>query len=106
MSADRRGGDNTHMDERWTPPLSVREHDGRCRLLLGIYAHGDGDTLQEAADDLVDRVVKAATCFRRRGITFSSEVMPPDLRWLELLYELGGIAAGGGDVRGRIFGLR
>lgn len=92
------------MAESWTPPLRVRESDGRCRLWLGGYAFGDGDTLQEAADDLVRRLLSMALSFRSGGISISAELGPPDLRWLELVYELGEIAAAGADIRPRIFG--
>ena len=36
-------------------------------------------------------------------MTISSEA-PPDPHWLEFLWELGEIAARGGDIRERIFG--
>ena len=44
-----------------------------------------------------------ARCFRS-GFTISSEVPPPDLRWLDFVYQLGEIAAAGGDIRDRLFG--
>jgi hypothetical protein len=77
---------------------------GRCRLHLGRYAHGNGETLQDAGDDLVARLLSLALCFRS-GFTTSTE-LPPDLRWLNFVYEVGDIAARGGDVRERIFGSR
>jgi hypothetical protein len=88
----------------WTPPLRLRESDGRCRLWLGSYAFGDGDSLQEAADDLVGRLSSIALSFRSGGTLISAELGPPDLRWFELVYELGEIAAAGGDIRARLFG--
>ena len=39
------------------PTLEVRQVAGRVRLLLGSVAYGEGATLQEAADDLVARVL-------------------------------------------------
>jgi len=42
---------------------------------------------------------------RARGLAFSKELSPPDLRWLDFLYEVGELAASGGDVRQRIVGL-
>lgn len=85
--------------------MYVREVGGRCRLFLAGYVHGDGSTLQEAADDLVRRLLSLAMHIRTgSGLTFSSEVGHPDLRWLELLYELGEIAARRADIRDRIFG--
>ena len=76
---------------------------GRCRLHLGRYAHGDGETLQDAGDDLVSRLLSLAMCFRS-GFTASTELPPPELRWFDFVYELSEIAARGGDVRERIFG--
>jgi hypothetical protein len=90
--------------EKWSPPLRVCESDGRCRLWLGSYAFGDGDSLQEAADDLVGRLLSIAFSFRSGGTSISAELGPPDLRWFELVYELGEIAAAGGDIRCRVFG--
>jgi hypothetical protein len=92
------------MDERWSPPLHVSEVAGGCRLTLVGCAHGDGATLQEAADDLVARLLNVAMCFRSSGWSWTTEVMP-DLRWFDFVWELGEIAARGGDIRERIFGL-
>jgi hypothetical protein len=93
------------MAEGWTPGLRVTEKHGRCRLWLGSYAYGDGSTLQEAADELVARLLAIAMTFRcGSGIRVSPELGPPDFRWLEFVYELGEIAAAGGDIRARLFG--
>jgi hypothetical protein len=85
-------------------PLTVQESSGRVRLYLGSLAHGDGPTLQDAADDLVQRVLGYAMAFRATGIRASSELAPPDLTTMDFLYELGEIAATGGDIRNRLFG--
>ena len=88
----------------WTLELSIREAAGGCRLSLGGQVHGDGATLQEAADDLVRRLLALAMSFRSgAGLRISPEVPGIDPRWLEFLYELGSIAAGGGDIRARLF---
>jgi hypothetical protein len=47
-------------EERWTPALHFNVTGGRCRLSLVGYAYGDGSTLQEAADDLVARLLTLA----------------------------------------------
>jgi hypothetical protein len=91
------------MERPWTPPLEVATVAGRCRLWLGGYAYGDGETLEDATDDLVARLLNLAMCFRS-GFTVSTEVSPPDLRWLDFVHELGEIAARGGDIRERLFG--
>jgi hypothetical protein len=92
------------MGEFWTPALSVHEIGGRCRLSLGGHAHGDGATLQEAADDLVRRLLALAMSLRSSaGFCVTAEAPGVDVRWFEFLYELGVIAARGGDIRARIF---
>jgi hypothetical protein len=92
------------MAERWTPALSISEVAGRCRLNLGGQVHGEGATLQDAADDLVSRLLALAMSFRSEaGFRVSPEVPGFDLRWFEFLYELGAIAARGEDIRARVF---
>ena len=92
------------MGESWTPALSVREVGGRCRLSLGGHTHGDGATLQEAADDLVRRLLALAMSLHSSaGFCITPEAPGVDIRWFGFLYELGVIAAGGGDIRERIF---
>ena len=92
------------MAEPWTPELSVSEVAGRCRLNLGGQVHGEGATLQEAADHLVRRLLALAMSFRsEEGFRVSPEVPGVDLRWFEFLYELGTIAARGEDIRDRVF---
>jgi hypothetical protein len=41
--------------------------------------------------------------FRASGFRPSRELGPPDLAAMDLLYEVGEIAAAGGDVRSRLF---
>jgi hypothetical protein len=91
------------MSEGWTPELAVRDVAGRCRLGLGGQIHGEGVTLQDAADDLIRRVLVVALALRTDGFRVSPEAPGLDLRWFEFLYELGSIAAGGGDIRDRVF---
>jgi hypothetical protein len=85
-------------------PLAVRECPGRVRLCLGSLAHGDGPTLQDAADDLIQRLLSYAMAFRATGIQASRELGPPDLATMDFLYQLGEIAAAGGDIRSHVFG--
>ena len=65
------------------PALTVTENGGRVRLI--------------AAGCL--RLVMA---FRATGFKACSEA-PPDLETMSFLYELGEIAAAGGDIRARVF---
>lgn len=93
------------MGPEWTPALDVVEVDGRCRLRLLGFAHGEGGTLREAADDLARRLLVLAMSWRSGGFRISGEIGALDLRWFELIHELGEIAAGGGDIRERVFGV-
>jgi hypothetical protein len=87
------------------PSLEVQQVAGRVRLLVsGLGCRGEGQTLQEAANDLIRQLLVVAMAFRSSGIgPFSSEVIP-DLGMMEFLYELAEIAASGGDIRSRVFG--
>ena len=89
---------------QYQPSLEVRQVAGRIRLLLGTLAYGEGATLQEAADDLVARVLALVMAFGSGGIgPVSNEAPPPVPVLLNFLYELGDIAAAGGDIRERLF---
>jgi len=89
----------------FTPSLEVRQVAGRVRLLIGgLGCHGEGGTLQEAADDLIRRLLVVAMGFRSGMVGhFSSSEVKPDLAMMEFLNELGEIAAAGGDIRTRVF---
>jgi hypothetical protein len=88
----------------YTPQLQVIELGrGRVRLTLGELGSGDGDSLQEAADDLVRRLLVMAMAFRASGLGRLYAAIRPDTSVLSFLWELGEIAAGGGDIRDRIF---
>ena len=92
------------MPEGWTPALSVHELGGRCRLSLGGNVQGEGATLQEAADDLVRRLLTLSMSLRSSGAFRPSPEGPQlDFRWFEFLYEIGAIAARGEDIRPRVF---
>jgi hypothetical protein len=85
------------------PSLTVTESAGRVSIHLGGFARGNGASLQEAADDLIQSILRLVMAFRSSGFTTSCEVWP-DLETMDLLYELGEIAAAGGDIRARVFG--
>jgi hypothetical protein len=79
------------------------ETAGCVRLQLGQFARGEGTTLQEAADDLIHRLLVLVMAVRSSGFSASCEVRP-DLETIDFLYELGDFAAAGGDIRDRVFG--
>jgi len=97
-----RTGKNETM-EAWVPVLSVREIRDGCRLTLSGIAHGDGATLQQAANELVTRVVEVSVALRG-GLTFSSSLPPPHAGLLTFLHEIGTRAARGEDVRDLVLG--
>ena len=84
------------------PALRVAEAGGRVRLDLGGLAQGEGASLQEAADDLILSILRLVIAFRSTGFRACGEVHP-DLETMNFLYELGEIAAAGGDIRSRVF---
>jgi hypothetical protein len=79
------------------------ETAGCVRLQLGQFARGEGTTLQEAADDLIHRLLVLVMAVRSSGFSAACEVRP-DLETMDFLYELGDFAAAGGDIRDRVFG--
>ena len=84
------------------PVLNITEAGGRVRLNLGGFAHGEGSSLQEAADELIRHLLDLAVAFRSSGCSASRELRP-DLETMNFLQELGEIAAAGGDIRARVF---
>ena len=83
----------------WTPALELCETGDGCRLSLGGWAHGEGETLQQAADRLIARVLDIALRFRTSGYRFARTAAGPSIDELSFVWELGEIAAGGGDNR-------
>ena len=84
------------------PALTVTELGDRVQLSLGGLARGEGASLQEAADDLICSILRLVMAFRSTGFRAAGE-LGPDLETMSLLYELGEIAAAGGDIRARVF---
>ena len=84
------------------PSLTISERAGRVHLKLGSFACGDGMSLQEAADDLIQSLLGLALAVRSGGFTASREVLA-DLETMSYLAELGELAAAGGEIRSRVF---
>jgi hypothetical protein len=74
-------------------------------LSLDGVSWGDGDTLQEAADDLVARLRTTALTLRTNGWNVPATFGPPDVHVLSFLCELGELAARGEDIRERVLGF-
>ena len=92
------------MTSRWRPELRVVESGKGCRLTLAGVASGSGATLQEAADDLVARLLVLAAGVRRGDLRIPSELGTPDVRVLEFLWTVGELADRGEDVREDVLG--
>ena len=90
--------------EAFTPALRVVELDSRVRLVLAGFGHADGATLQEAADELVRQVLVIALAVRAGDVLPRSTECMVDPAQLAFIWELGAIAASGGDVRRRLLG--
>jgi hypothetical protein len=88
----------------FTPTLRVEELADRVRLSLDGFLSADGATLQEAADELVRKMLLAVMGLRAGGISGLGAVSRPDMTLAAFLWELGEIAAAGGDIRERLFG--
>lgn len=85
------------------PSLTVRESAGAVWLELGGIARGKGDSLQEAADDLIQSILGVVLAFRSSGFRVCPEVNA-DFETLDYLAQLGDVAASGGDIRKLVFG--
>jgi hypothetical protein len=88
----------------FAPTLRVDESAGRVRLSLDGLCSAEGPTLQDAADELVWKMLVTVMAFRSRGLSGFSTLCRPDLELVRFLWELGEIAAAGGDIRERLFG--
>ncbi len=86
------------------PSLTVTESAGQVRLQLGAIARGEGASLQDAADDLIRPPARPGARRSGRAASRVCSEARPDLETLDFLYELGEIAAAGGDIREHVFG--
>lgn len=84
------------------PALTITELGERVRLSLGGLAHGEGASLQDAADDLIRSILRLVLALRANGFGVSRELCP-DIDTMNYLHELGEIAAAGGDIRAHVF---
>ena len=87
-----------------SPPIRIREIEGSVRLGLDGFGDVEGATLQEAADELVLHLLRIALALRADGIGPLSSECCADAAMLEFVWELGEIAARGGDPRDVLFG--
>jgi len=90
----------------FTPSLHVLETRGRVRITMPGITHGSGQTLQDAADELVRKVLVIAMAFRSDSIATAGPELRLDPAIHAFIWELAGIAARGDDIRDRLFGSR
>lgn len=93
------------MEQGWTPEVELRAEAGICRLSLVGVTYGNGATLQEASNDLLVRLFDMAVAFRDGRHRVPMEAGRQWTEVMEFLWEIGEIAAQGGDIRGRVFGI-
>ena len=96
------GNEAAAADMSFMPALTLTETGGVVRLELGGFVRGQGRSLQEAADELIARVLELVLAFLSTGPVASRE-LPADLETMNFLHELGELAASGRDIRSRIF---
>lgn len=87
-----------------SPTLRIREIDGRVRLGFDGFGAVEGASLQEAADELVARLLRVAMAVRADGVGPICSECPADVALLEFVWELGEVASTGGDPRELLFG--
>lgn len=89
--------------DAYEPRYTLAETASGVRLTLVGLASGDGETLQEAADDLVRRLLEYATGVREGSVRTVRMLIPVDVRALNFLCRLGAAAERGEDVRAPLF---
>jgi hypothetical protein len=87
----------------WTPELRLHAMSGRCQLHLVGVTYGNGATMQEASNDLLARLFDLATAMRAGRFRAVSEFGSPNRRVMDFLWDVGELAARGGDIRARVF---
>ena len=75
------------------------------RLGLEGFSYVEGETLQEAGDELVARMLHIAMAIRAGGVGPPCSECCPDAALLDFIWQLGKHAADGGDPRDLLFGL-
>ena len=91
---------------QFVPSLHLLETRGRVRITMPGITYGSGQTLQDAADELVRKVLVIAIALRSDGIAPAGPELRVDPAVQEFIWELAVIAARGDDIRGRLFGSR
>jgi hypothetical protein len=89
---------------RYTPSLHVlTTAQCVCVTLAGITT-ASGPTLEDAADELVRKILLIAMAFCSGSVRPAGPELKLDPAVHEFIWELAGIAARGRDIRDRLFG--
>jgi hypothetical protein len=93
-----------HGMSAFKPSLHIRRQADRVCLTLAGVARASGPSLEEAADELVRKVLLAAMALRSGSIRPAGPELRLDPGVHEFIWELGAVAARGDDIRPRLFG--
>jgi len=88
---------------KFTPSLLVRSDADAVRVTVTGVAHASGPTFQDAADELVRKVLVILMAFRGGTVAPAGRGAMLDPGVQEFMSELGAYAAAGGDIRDRLF---
>jgi hypothetical protein len=84
------------------PSLDVFEGPDGVRLELEAITSAEGSTLQDAADELVRKLLAIVMALREHGPQCGPSVRP-DPALLNYLWKLSAVAVAGGDIRDALF---
>jgi hypothetical protein len=88
---------------KFTPCLRVRSDANGVRLTLAGITYASGPTLQDAADELVRKILMILMAFRGGGVAPAGRGLMVDPGIQGFISELADYAARGGDIRDRLF---
>jgi hypothetical protein len=88
---------------RFTPSFRVRSDANGVRLTLTGVTHASGPTLQDAADELVRKILVMLMAIRGGAVAPAGRGLRVDPGIQEFIFELADYAARGGDIRDRLF---
>jgi hypothetical protein len=88
---------------KFTPSFRVRSDAHGVRLTLTGVTYASGATLQEAADELVRKILVMLMAFRGGAVAPAGRGFRVDPGIHGFISELASYAARGGDIRDRLF---
>jgi len=88
---------------KFTPSFRVRSGADGVRLTLAGVTHATGLTLEDAADELVRKILVMLMAFRGGAAAPAGRGLRVDPGIEAFISELASYAARGGDIRDRLF---